>query len=558
MTGSTCFKINDAITNDPDVISNAFNSYFQSVFTLDNHAVPEFRYVAQNNKLENIAISCDGVLNLILKLDTKKCTGSDGIPNSFLSRYSLWTAKYLTLIFQKSLDSGVVPRSWKSAKVLPLHKSGDKQLLSNYRPISLTPYSCKMLEHIIHKHIIEFLDSNNILSSAQHGFRRGYSTVTQLVDFMHDVAYNLDLGNQIDAIFIDFSKAFDSVIHSKLLLKLNLILDNPRIVSWIASFLHSRSQFVSFSSTDSSPIDVTSGVPQGSVLGPLLFLLFINDLPHSISSKIRLYADDCVLYETINSIDDHYHLAQSLTSFSNWCDTWQMNVNCTKTVVMSFTNRRNPFSFDYFLGGTQLNRVSQYKYLGVILTEHLSWTSHIDHVCRKALKKLGYLRRTLPNAPRDTKLLLYKSLIRPVLEYASVVWFPYKHCEISLLDNIQRKSIRFIFHNYSRNFSPTTALQSLNIPSQLSRYQNEALKFLYGIINSSSGLGHGNLITFTDDSCTRSSHALNVTPFFARTNTFKYSFFPRAIELWNSLPGSIRSLPLTDFIVAVDEYLTDA
>lgn len=168
------------------------------------------------------------------------------------------------------------------------------------------------------------------------------------------------------------------------------------------------------------------------------------------------------------------------------------------------------------------------------------------------------MRRTLPNAPRDTKLLLYKSLIRPVLEYASVVWFPYKHCEISLLDNIQRKSIRFIFHNYSRNFSPTTALQSLNIPSQLSRYQNEALKFLYGIINSSSGLGHGNLITFTDDSCTRSSHALNVTPFFARTNTFKYSFFPRAIELWNSLPGSIRSLPLTDFIVAVDEYLTDA
>lgn len=187
-----------------------------------------------------------------------------------------------------------------------------------------------MLEHVIFKHIMNFLESNNLLSNFQHGFRRGFSTVTQLIAFSHDISMNLDAVYQIDAIFIDFSKAFDTVIHSKLLHKLNKILNNPQLVHWISCFLSNRSQFVCFDSIASSPAQITSGVLQGSILGPLLFLLYVNDLPDIVHCKIRLYADDCVLYHVIHSPNDHILLNDSFASFCNWCRSWQMNINYKK------------------------------------------------------------------------------------------------------------------------------------------------------------------------------------------------------------------------------------
>lgn len=168
-SSSTSIIVGSEATNDPVTIANAFNSYFQSVFSCDSNAGPPFTAL-KHSSITNINISEDGVLNLVLNLNVKKSAGPDGIPNQFLVRYALWMSQYLTIIFRKSLATGVVPKSWKRAKIIPLFKSGDKQLLNNYRPISLTPYSCKLLEHIIHKHIMEFLEENNILTNAQHGF----------------------------------------------------------------------------------------------------------------------------------------------------------------------------------------------------------------------------------------------------------------------------------------------------------------------------------------------------------------------------------------------------
>lgn len=326
------------------------------MFVPDNNVIPPLTNIISSPAISDAVINTDGILNLVLNLDVKKCTGPDGIHNAFLVRYSMWSSKYLTIIFNKSLSSATVPSSWKLAKVLPLFKSGDRQCLSNYRPISLTSQSCKMLEHIIHKHIMLFLESNNLLSNFQHGFRRGFSTVTQLTEFAHDILHNLDVGNQVDAIFIDFSKAFDTVLHSKLLAKLNAILNNPHLVDWISSFLSSRSQFVSYNSSHSTAVDVTSGVPQGSVLGPLLFLIYINDLPHNISSNIRLYADDCVLYEVINGPNDHRHLQESFAMFCSWCSTWQMRINFDKTVLMSFCNKSSVSHFSYSFNGRVVDR----------------------------------------------------------------------------------------------------------------------------------------------------------------------------------------------------------
>lgn len=343
------------------------------------------------------------MLNLILKLDPKKKGSPDNIDNEFLIRYSLWTSRYLTIIFQKSLSTSVVSTTWKSAKIFPLYKSGKKQSLLNYRPISITSHSCKILEHIIFKQIIEYLDCNNVLSDAQHGFRHGFSTITQLREFAHDILQVLDTGDQIDAIFIDFSKAFDTVSHYKMLKKFTVILKNEALVNWINSFLTNRSQYVLFKSSHSSTSTVTSGISQGSILGPLLFLIFINDLPRNVPIKIHMYADDCVLYHTIKTA--HNQIILNLFAlFQSWCDTWQTQINFRKTVSMSFSKHSSPSPFTYLLNGCPNIRlmvgiVSQYKYLGLLFTQDLSWSQHINFMCNRALRKLGYLQCTLRSAP---------------------------------------------------------------------------------------------------------------------------------------------------------------
>lgn len=267
----------------------------------------------------------------------------------------------------------------------------------------------------------------------------------------------------MDALFIDFSKAFDTVIHSKLLYKLNLLLKNPLLVDWISSFLSSRSQYVSFNTFHSSKARVSSGVPQGSVLGPLLFLLYINDLPDTVSTKIRLYADDCVIYHVINSPDDHHTLHTSFLNFCRWCQNWQMNINFQKTAAMCFSRQKTPSMFNYSFNNYAMQRVSQYKYLGLLFTTTLSWSSHIDKTCNKALKKLGYLNRSLRLAPKETKLLTYKTLVRPILEYGATVWYPYKITDIKRVESIQKKAIRFIYRRYDRNFSPSCHLAQLGL-----------------------------------------------------------------------------------------------
>lgn len=251
-----------------------------------------------------------------------------------MKRYAEWCAKYLHVLYTRCLNEAAVPDDWRDARIVPLHKSGDKTLIQNYRPISLTSTACKMLEHIIHKHITAFIEEHKLLTCMQHGFRRGFSTNTQLVEIIHDFAAAINEGKQTDVIFMDFRKAFDKVSHNKLLHKLSYILQNNKLLAWIKSYLTNRRQFVTLNSASSDKVPVDSGVPQGSVLGPLLFLLYINDIVDQISVGIRLYADDCVLYEKISSVDDQIRLNDAFKSIVTWCNDWQMEINFDKTVFM--------------------------------------------------------------------------------------------------------------------------------------------------------------------------------------------------------------------------------
>lgn len=242
---------------------------------------------------------------------------------------------YLYLIYSKSLSTGVLPDDWKMAHV-SIHKGGPKKEAVNYRPISLTSIACKVLEHILYKEIMRHITQQKLLIENQHGFRKELSCTTQLVEFYHDLSSSIDESGQIDCIFLDFQKAFDSVSHALLLQKLKSFNLDLNVIIWIENYLKHRRQCVVLNGKASSYVDVTSGVPQGSVLGPLLFLIYINDISVGISSSIRLFADDCVVYRKIKSEQDASQLQNDLVHIHDWCTTWKMSLNFNKCVNLCF------------------------------------------------------------------------------------------------------------------------------------------------------------------------------------------------------------------------------
>lgn len=550
VSAPSSFILDDQSCSHPETIANAFNNYFKTVFSTDNGINPLFSACRNLPALPNLEVTTSGIHNLILNLDVTKSSGPDGIPNMFLKRYSEWCAYYLTVIFKKSLTSATVPKLWKLADVVPVFKSGNKKIIPNYRPISLLSTSSKLLEHIIHKHIVEYLNANNVLSRSQHGFRAGYSTVTQLLEFTHDIASSLNNRGQLDAIFIDYSKAFDLVCHTKLLVKLRAYFGQCRLVDWIADYLRLRSQFVSFNCAKSSEVQITSGVPQGSVLGPLLFIMFINDVADIIGDtavKLRMYADDCVIYNTISNAHDQVELNNVFSLFCNWSETWQMSINFKKTVVMTFSNKKRPLPFTYASDNVTLTHVAEFKYLGVTLTTNLKWHKHVETICNKALRKLWYLRRTLSNSTKECKLTAYKTLVRPILEYGSVVWSPHHKHDKAKLESVQKKAVRFIFRRYDRQFSPTSHAHDLSLQSLEHRRNCDRVILLHKIVHTSTCVLAPISFVAPSARCTRRSDPLNIVPFRSNLDCFKFSFFPRTVELWNELDGCLRRLGAAQF-----------
>lgn len=221
--------------------------------------------------------------------------------------------------------------------------------------------------------------------------------------------------------------------------------------------MSNRSQFVEVNNEISATTQVTSGVPQGCVLAPVLFLLFINDLPTNIKTNIRLFADDCIIYREINSAEDHGALNKALSVVSDWCKDWQMALNVRKCAILTVTRKKHSSTFTYTINNILLCRVKQYKYLGLIITHDFRWDSHVKHVTSSAFGRLISIKRRLGSAPSQIKLLAYKTFVRSVLEYANVIWFPYTNQLQTKIERIQRKPIRFIFNKYKRTDPPSSA-----------------------------------------------------------------------------------------------------
>lgn len=353
---------------------------------------------------------------------------------------------------------------------------------------------------------------------------------------------SLDNRKQIDIVILDFSKAFDRVPHQRLLSKLNHYGIRGQTLKWVSSFLSNRTQQVVVEGTSSYEAPVVSGVPQGTVLGPLLFLLFINDLPDGLKSKTRLFADDCIVYREMNSVADSRTLQQDLDSLARWETRWGMRFHPEKCNVMTCSRSRNPKTYNYSLKGHPLQRTSCSRYLGVDIQHNLLWDQHINRITSKAHSMLGFLRRNLRCANAATKSNAYLTLVRPHLDYSCVIWNPSQQNHISKIEAVQRKAARYVCNNYHNTSSVTDMINYLRWDSLSSRRSKLQLTMFYKIVYGHVDIDCSHYLSAASTR-TRSRHSKKFLQIRANTDFFKSSFFPRTIPLWNNLPANVAEAP---------------
>ena len=529
---------NSVATSDLEK-ANILNSFFSSVFTeepLTNlPSPPSYNFPP----MPAISFSSDGICKLLSNLNVHSSPGPDSISNKFLKLHSHSLSLILQDLFTSSLNNTSIPHDWLLANVTPIHKKGSRASPNNYRPVSLTSSVSKIIEHIFVSQITTFLESVNFFSPFQHGFLKSRSCESQLLLTCHDFACSLNSKGQTDAIVLDFRKAFDSVPHHRLLSKLSSLNLHPLTLSWLRAFLSNRSQRVVVNGYSSPYVPVISGVPQGTVLGPLLFLIYINDISSYVkSSTIRLFADDCLLYKNITSINDSESLQSDLKSLKKWSDHWLLRFNTDKCNIISFTNKKSPILFNYTLDSSPLSRVSKIKYLGIIFDSKLTFSDHIHSICSRAKSFIYFLNRNLSGASPDRKLKAYVTYVRPIIEYASVIWNPYLANLSALLDSVQRLAIRFIRNNFSTYYSVTELSSGLNLPTLSSRRSISDLSMVYKIFHKEIFISREDLFSLSPSPLTR-GHRFKLFVPDNYVNAFENSFAFRIIKPWNNLHPSL-------------------
>ena len=309
--------------------------------------------------------------------------------------------------------------------------------------------------------IFSHLKEHNILREEQNGFQVEKSCETQLIMTIDDFVNCLNDNSQIECVFLDFSKAFDRVPHNRLYNKLSYYGIRGPLLLWIKHYLSNRQQKVIIDGTSSYPSNVTSGVPQGTVLAPLLFLCFVNDIPLNVTSKIRLYADDILLYRRITSHEDCTLLQNDINNLIKWSINWQLLFNFDKCEFLRITNKLSPTVTTYNMESKIIKQVSSVKYLGITINEKLQWAQHISNITKKASNTLGVLHRNLKHCPPHIKSSCYKSLVVPVIEYGCIVWDPHTHKDIDKIEKVQRRAARFAKNDYSWHTSVTGLINDL-------------------------------------------------------------------------------------------------
>ena len=462
------------IGTDPQDKADMLNKQFSSVYTREDRLNVPRKEKSPHPKMPPIKVSSNDVFKLLSQLNQKKASGPDEIPAVFLKTCSTELTSILIFMIQQSLVVGTVPSDWCKTLVTPVFKKGDKAKPENYRPVSLTSICYKLTEHIIVSQTMRHLDQHHLLVDTQHGFRRRRSCETQLIITSHDLAAILNRHSQADVAVLDFAKAFDKVPHHRLLPKLkDFNLDN-KVIAWIESFLSSRSQRVVVDGHASREASVLSGVPQGTVLGPMLFLIFINNIARNTSSSIWLFADDCILYREVCNEPHCLDLQHDLDKLVAWSKTWGMEFNVRKCNIISVTNAtKNKIHHRCTMNRETLSPTDTTIFLGVTINNKLLWNYHINNISAAVNRMLGFLWRTRHKFSQNLKERAYTTIVRPKVEYCASIWDPHHGKYIENIEKVQRKAARFVInkpHRYDSPVSVTSLIQDLGNPCKTGDY----------------------------------------------------------------------------------------
>ena len=559
---------NGTIENDPKNISEAVNNHFVTlVDQLFKNKVnvidPDSR---TDNELENKIkkslflkpINTKFVSDFIKGMDHKKSNRSDSPQTKFLKIAVDIIAPILTYIFNSCIEEGVFPETLKIAEVIPIFKSGNRSIINNYRPISLLSPFAKILENYIYNELLDFLNKHRILYNLQYGFRQDSSTELAVSQIVEDLAESMD-NNKINcSVFLDLAKAFNTVNHEILLTKLNKCGVRGITLKLFESFLGNRKQFTTINNHSSSLESIDTGVPQGSTLGPLLFLIYINDLPTATTMKVRLFADDaCLSMEHNDPSTLQLLVNRELSKVHCWLDTNKLFINYSKSNFLIFTNKKHNHIFDLKIGLETIHQKCSTKYLGIILDDKLTWEPHIENLKTK-LARTCYIFYKLKNYVNENTLkMVYYSLVYPHLQYGITSWGKAAGYLIKKIITMQKSIVKIICRKGKRE--PSTPLffrlgmlkledvYKLQLSKLVHKYKNESL------------IGEGRLVRLRDVHSYNTRLAANSNYFIPRRNkdVGRNCFSCSGPTIWQNVPSNLKALSFESFKLRLKNHLLE-
>jgi hypothetical protein len=544
--------VDDTLINDDVSKANACNKAFAKITHVESlyNELPILESIPDVNndtdQINNIVITEQEVLDQLKILNVSKSYGPDGIPPLLLKEAGQSISSSLCKLFNISISSGIFPNEWKTANVHPLFKKGDKHIIQNYRPVSILNILSKIFEKIVYKHIYNHLLDKNFITKDQSGFLSGRSTVSQLCEMYHNLSLNMSNNLKSRIIFLDISKAFDQVWHHGLLHKINKIGITGRLYQWTTSYLSNRKQKVLINGKSSDWEYLRGGVPQGSVLGPLFFLVYINDLSEIVEDiNIRMFADDTCLFKSGKNLDEITNiLNNNLLKIEQWAKHWLIKFSPEKTsnMIISY-NRTTNNNIKLNFMNKEIALVENHKHLGIILTSDLSWNKHIEYITNSCAPTLNLMRFLKNRLDRHALESIYCYFIRPKMEYGSELFAGAPNYILDKLDKIEYNAIRIITGG-TINASRTKLKLEYGKELLYERRNNQALISLYKIITYKTPSYLNEILdSFKVNRPYNLRNDYTYYPYPIRHKTHNRSFFPFAIRLWNSLDPSLRNAP---------------
>jgi hypothetical protein len=516
------------------------NRFFASVFTKEDLTNVPVKQRETNATLNTVTITEGKIREKIRNLKHDSAAGPDNIHPRLLKELENEILIPLKLIYERSLNENVIPLDWKIATVTPIFKKGSRTDPGNYRPVSLTSVPCKMLESIIKDELNKHMEGNGLINESQHGFMKGRSCVTNIVEFMEVVTKATDAGQAVDIFYLDFSKAFDKVPKERLMVKIRAKGVEGKLADWLHNWLTDRKQAVKIGGARSEEEKVESGVMQGTVLGPCLFTIHIDDIDEVVR-RIEFFikfADDGKGAKIIKNATDAVALQDTLDMLCRWAEKWGMSFNEKKCKVMHI-GKNNP-NFDYYMNGVRLAVVEEEKDVGITVQRNLKPAKHCQRVAATAMGVLKQMTRTFHYRDRNIFLRLYKQYVRPHVEFATPAWSPWLISDIQTVEKVQEKAVGMISGLKGRNYEEKC--KELEIETLQERREINDMAQVFKLISGKDKISRVTLFNHVPPGRTRmAADPLNVRPEIAKTEIRKNFFSQRIAAKWNKIPSTIKN-----------------